>query len=207
MRETTVTIALDGGAADRDIAIDAIRETWGLLDGPESLVVVRALAGMGKSHLVHGWIADRRRRGINDVVSIPARELGAPLGEQLRAGQHRVLVIDGADALSAPQLDELYALLLADPALKAVLCVATVRGVARVGAPGGLTVREIGAARLKIAEEELASVLEGWSAAGLAIEQGNAIHALTDGWPGLAHLLASEVARVGTGPADAAAAV
>jgi DNA-binding CsgD family transcriptional regulator len=202
--ETTSTIehadSPDGGfsAVGLDPVTTPRNAARDLLDGPEALVVVRALPGMGKTRFVRSWVEERRRRGGDDVVLLSARELGAPLRELLRAESRRIVVIDDADALSGTQLAELYAQLLADATLKAVVCVGTLGGVSGANVPDGLAVREIGAAHLKISAEEMPAALAEWTDGAVPAAWAPAIHEISDGWPGLARLLASEMAHPAT---------
>lgn len=204
MPEATSTIdhadSRGGGfsAAGLDPVTTPRHAAWGLLDGPEALVVIRALPGMGKTRFVRSWVEERRRRGDEDVVLLSARELGAPLRELFRAERRRIVVIDDADALLGVQLQELFAQLLADATLKAVLCVGTLGGASGVNAPDGLAVREIGAAHLKISAEEMPAALAEWTDGAVPAVWAPAIHELSDGWPGLARLLASEMAHPAT---------
>ncbi|MET0854300.1 MAG: ATP-binding protein, partial [Microterricola sp.] len=199
MPETTSTIAhadgVSAGLAGARLGQAAATRhaAWDLLDGPERLVVIRALSGMGKTRLVRSWVEDRRRRGGDDVVLLSARELAEPLREVLRDEPRRIIVIDDADALSGTQLAELYARLLADATRKLVVCVGKLSGLSGMNAPDSLAVREIGAAHLKIPVEEMPAALAQWTGGPASTEVATAIHELSDGWPGLARLLASEL--------------
>ena len=201
MPEATSTIEHPDGVGDafseseRGTTTATRHAAWDLLDGPESLVVIRALPGMGKTRLVRSWVEDRRRRGGDDVVLLSARELAAPLREALSDERCRIVVIDDADALSGAQLAELYARLLADAALKLVLCVGTLGGASGVNAPAGLAVRELGAAHLKISAEQMPAAIAQWTGGAGSASWAPAIHEQSDGWPGLARLLASEMAH------------
>lgn len=197
MPETTSTIVRAAGLPDSALGTEtAHRHTaWDLLDGPEPLVVIRALPGMGKTRLVRSWVEERRRRGGDDAVLLSARDLGAPLGEVLRDEPRRIIVIDDADALSGTQLAELHAELLADTTLKVVLCVGTLGGVRALNTPGGLAVRELGAAHLKISAEQMPAAIAQWTGGAASAASASAIHEISDGWPGLARLLASEMAH------------
>lgn len=208
MQEAASTVDYDSGSSNGAENSRGLRpEVVSLLEGPESLVVVRALSGMGKSRLVRLWIAERRSRGADDVAVFSARELSGQLAD-LVGGARRIVVIDDADALSAVQRAELWAHLAADAASKAVLCVSTLSGLSGRDVPVGLTVREVGADQLKIRPEHMSAALREWSGDDtVSSEHAQALHALTDGWPGLARLLASELASVGAdaaGPGGAA---
>lgn len=201
MPEATSTIERPDGAGTGSsergsVLASATRHAaWGLLDGPESLVVIRALPGMGKTRLVRSWVEERRRRIGDDVVLLSARDLGAPFREVFRDEQRRIVVIDDADALSGRQLAELYAELLADQTRKGVVCFGTLGGASEIAAPDGLTLREIGAAHLKLSLEQMPAALADWTGGVVSAEWAPAIHEVSDGWPGLARLLASELAH------------
>ncbi len=201
MPEATSTIEHPDGVGDafseseRGTTTATRHAAWDLLDGPEPLVVIRALPGMGKTRLVRSWVEDRRRRGADHVVLLSAREPATPLRVALSDERCRIVVIDDADALSGAQLAELYARLLADATLKVVLCVGTLGGASGVNAPAGLAVRELGAAHLKISAEQMPAAIAQWTGGAGSASWAAAIHEQSDGWPGLARLLASEMAH------------
>lgn len=198
MTEATSTIEHPdgvGGSAERGSgSASAPRHAvWSLLDGPESLVVIRALPGMGKTRLVRSWVDERRRRVGDDVVLLSARDLGASLREVFRDEQRPIVVIDDADALSGTQLAELYAELLDDQTRRAIVCFGTLGGASGIAAPDGLTQREVDAGHLKLSMEQMPAALADWTGGVVSAEWAPAIHEASDGWPGLARLLASEL--------------
>lgn len=159
-----------------------------LVEGSEQLVIVRALAGMGKTRLIGIWRAQCEERGVVPTIT-SARELRMPLAELLAeaaeaaAGRGHTLVIDDAELLTATQLEQLYARLQAQPELRVVLCTSCASAADAPALPAGLTVREIGAARLKLTVQQELHAGPGPGAEPSALP--TQLLQAADGWPGL----------------------
>lgn len=177
-------------------------EAWSLLDGPESLVIVRALAGMGKTHLVRSWVErQQRQNGGLAVRYASARDLQPSPLHLAQSHSASVLALDDAEALPVALRDQLLDQLRADPARKLILCYSTLSdrragvGLEEAAAAYGLSAREIGAGQLKLSERQTASSLAIWAGSQPSSRRAREVHEAVDGWPALVRI----IARASTG--------
>ncbi|SDR95267.1 regulatory protein, luxR family [Microterricola viridarii] len=213
----TATISRQAASPDAHPLLQGAVQPDGtaLLEGSEQLVIVRALPGMGKTRSVDAWRALCEERGVQTTIA-SARELRMPLAELVAeaaataSGLAHTLVIDDAELLTAPQLGQLYAQLQVEPGLRAVLCTSCAAAADAPALPAGLTVREVGAAQLKLTVRQNPDARHDADASPSALAAQ--LLQAADGWPGLMIRLADAAPAGGTelesaGAEDAAAAV